>query len=316
MTDKEHRKEENKSASEPLFRGRGSIAVLSLITTTLIVGLLYIAWQKYGHEVLNDPKYHLTMEKIRITTPPAWIRSNLVSEVMRDGSLDEVSLLDTQASLKIQQAFEMHHWIDSVNRVSKHADGHVEVDLNYRRPVGWVLVENGHLPVDKDGIVLPHRREEIHLKAMRQLPLIDVGKTYPLGLVGTSWGNARVLGAARIAAVFGPTWSQLGLEKTTMQQNSKIRSKITTAVSATSRKKPQRWQYEIITAIGQRIIWGHAPQHEIRGEAAADEKINRLVEYVNTYGPLDSNKPSIQIDLRNQDTIRISQQPNGLERVQ
>jgi len=315
MYSKGRREEDRDSESARSLTRPSFLVVLSFVVLTLFGGLAYLGWGKFGHLVRNDTRFQLRAEKIEVTNPPASIRTDIVSEVMRDGSLDEISLLDPEASLRIQQAFGMHHWIESVNRISKHADGHVQVNVTYRQPVGWVLVENGHLPVDKAGIVLPHRQEDLNLKATTHFPLIDVGKTWPLGLVGTSWGDERVLGAARIAAAFGPAWNELGLSKKALKNKEKINSKIITAASD-QRKKPHRWQYEIITALGQRIIWGHAPQAETRGEAAADEKVDRLVEYVASYGSLDRSDPSIQIDLRREDTIRITQQPNGLDAVQ
>ena len=291
---------ENVSGPARFLKGRGWTATVSLIALLLLAPLICVGWTKYGRYVPAD-RFRLEAGNIDLTSVPDWIQSDIITEVMRDGSLDEVSLLDPEATVHIAQAFRLHSWVQDVKRVSKHADGHVEVELEYRQPVGMVKVKGGHFPVDGDGILLP---PDLSVTAARRFARIEVGETWPLGSPGTGWGNQRVVGAARIASAFGADWQKLQLHT------------ISTSVDPSSKRKNNRPTYVIRTASDRRIIWGHAPQEEIDTEAPAQDKISRLVEYVRTNGPLDELDENTEIDLRSRKTIRVSQRVPSVETMQ
>ena len=70
-----------------------------------------------------------------------------------------MSILDDELVQKIQTAFSLHPWVANVTHVTKRHPAHVDVELEYRKPVAMVEVhENGSdglYPVDTDGVLLP-----------------------------------------------------------------------------------------------------------------------------------------------------------------
>lgn len=270
-------------------------SILSLLAVGIFAGILYTGWNKYGNQVLHSGRFEIRKDKIQVTLPPDWIAGDIVDEVMRNGSLDEISLRDTEATVQIAQAFKLHPWIENVQLVSKDATGTVKVELSYRQLAGWVRVEGGHFAVDCTGILLP---TNVNHDVSDQFAFIDVGNTYPdTPRPGYAWGDERVKGAAEIAGTFGLRWQELELLA------------IISGTTSRGTHRKQRPTFELRSKHGHRIFWGHAPEEETEVEALAAEKVDRLIDYVRTNGQLDQLDTAIQIDLRGRDTIRVSQQP-------
>ena len=271
--------------------GSGRVPVAAVMVCVVLAGLVYTGWRRYGHVVVSDSRYRLTVDKFDVTPLPKWITSDVTAEVVRDGSLTNTSLLDPDATVHIAQAFRLHSWVASVQRVSKHPQGRVTVQLAYRRPVAMVEVQGGLLPVDVEGVLLPPR--DFSATGARRYPRIAVGNSRPLGPRGTPWGDTRVVGAAQIAAQIGTAWEQLQLYRI--------------VASPLSGNGPKRAQpsFELFTKGGVRIIWGHAPMREAGGEATASTKLARLIKYVEKFGPLDVESSAQQIDLRDPHSINV-----------
>src|SRR5258705_11955591 len=56
----------------------------------ILVGLgfgAHFLWLRAAPTVARDPQYVLAAERIQITTPPAWIHSDIKTEVLRDSGL-------------------------------------------------------------------------------------------------------------------------------------------------------------------------------------------------------------------------------------
>ena len=236
-----------------------------------------LAWNKWGHLVAEDQHYRLTAENVDVTPQPAWIHSDVKAEVIRDGSLHELSLLDRQATVTIVRAFEMHPWVARVEHVRKQF-GKVDVRVQYRQPAAMVWVPGGWLPIDAQGVLLPP--DNFSKAQARAFPWISADRAAPAGPVGTSWGEQRVLGAARIAAAFGQHWTELGLSWII-------------APDSSANSSPSVASYELATRDGIRVLWGRAPGHEMPNEPLAAEKIERLLR-----SPPASSSTATPIDLR------------------
>ena len=265
------------------FSGRFPRVAVLLGLAILVVGLLYVGWRQYGKIVLSDARFQLTKESIEVTPLPAWIRTDLVAEVMRDGSLDKTSLLDQQLTVQVAQAFAMHSWVESVKHVSKHPDGRLRVALEYRRPVAMVEVEGGLWPVDAHGVLLP--TQDFSKTEAIAFPRIAAGQTRPQGFPGIPWGDKSVIGAAKIAAAFGGLWKQLGLYRINAQ------------VPGSQGFDPAKPTYDLYTRQGTRIYWGQGPREGDTGASSAAGKVAWLADYVKTHGPLDQHTGRV-IDLR------------------
>lgn len=252
------------------FLGRFSSLAAFLVLVALFVGGFSFAWKRWGDLVLNNPRYQLDEEHLEITPQPEWIRANVKREVMRDGSLGELRVLDPQVTVRVARAFGLHTWVAEVKRVRKEHPGRVVVELEYRRPAAMVEVttrgERGLLPVDAKGVLLPP--QDFTAEQTRDYVRIVVGDTLPVGPVGTPWGDDRVSGSARIAGVIGPRWKELELARITPRPN-----------ETGGRRRPEEIEYELFTRSGTRIIWGHSIGYERTIEATGLEKVARLVRF-------------------------------------
>ena len=260
------------------LQGKRLSAVICAVLFVIGVAGGSLAWKKWGHLVAEDEHYRLTAENVDVTPQPAWIHSDVKAEVIRDGSLHELSLLDTQATVTIARAFKMHPWVANVERVRKHFGPKVQVQVQYREPVAVVLVPGGWLPIDAHGVLLPP--DNFSKAQARAFPWISADRAAPAGPVGTPWGEQRVLGAARIAAALGQHWTELGLSWI-IAPDSSANSSLSVA------------SYELATRDGMRVLWGRAPGHETPNEPLAAEKIERLLR-----SPPASSSTGMPIDLR------------------
>ena len=263
--------------------------VVSLLLLACVGSLL--AWKRWGHWVEGDARFRLTPEKLTATPQPDWIHSSVdvVSEVFRQGSLGEFSLLDPQVNLKVANAFEVHSWVTQVIRVRKQADGRVLVELKYRRPVALVEVNNGGrgmlLPVDESAVVLPTTKFHEDPGEIRKYLRISAGYGMPAGPVGTPWGDPRVAGAASLASELESARDALQLYRIVAVYDDRELD----TQPATS--------YLVHTTGETTILWGRAPGQEVVGEPSARQKKDQLLRYVQRNGPFHSDQP-VRIDVR------------------
>lgn len=266
-----------------LVQRRWLIAAVLLVLAGLGVSA---AWRHWGGAVVAHPSYAIQAENIAVTPQPEWVHTDVKAEVVRNGSLEKLQLLDPQVTVKVARAFEIHNWVASVQRVSKQYPAKIVVELEYRRPVAMVeVLDNGKpglVPIDGHGVVLP---PENFAEQTRNYLRIFAGETVPAGPVGTPWGDERVLGAASIALALSPHWKKLDL----------YRIRVTDDTLLT--KKPAEIVYEVTNRDKAKILWGHAPGAERTGEASATEKLARLLAFAEKHGPFSPDTAS-ELDLR------------------
>jgi hypothetical protein len=267
------------------LRGTGGFAAVSLLVLAALVLGAWFAWRSVSERVTAHENFQLTADNIAVTPPPPWIRTDVKAEVVQAGSLERLSILDPQVTVRVAQAFATHSWVETVKRVSKRHPAAVDVVLAYRRPVAMVEVnlqgQPGLLPIDAEAVVLPS--DDFAPSDAARYPRIAVGDSAPLGPVGTRWGDQRVADAATVATLLSEYWSRLNLYR----------------IAAASRPGSERERadasFELVTRDGLRVVWGHAPGKETVGEAIASQKLARLLEYVDQKGSLGA---AGQIDLR------------------
>jgi hypothetical protein len=293
-----------------LIRREGRLTLVGLALLGLLSAGPYGVWQMVGDRVLAGPDYRLTPDNIEIDPPlesVAWIRRDVKAEALRDASLDRpLSILEDDLGRRIAQAFSLHPWIERVESVTKQYPAHVRVKLVVRRPMAVVeAAADGGLtrwPVDVEGFVLPH--EDFSPLEMQRYPQIAGISTAPLGPVGTRWGDARVVGGARIAAAFGDGWKKLNLARIVARQpthsgrgSSSANSSEPSSTNDAADESDEPY-FELMTKLGTRIHWGRAPGSPIPGEMSAEEKIARLLEYADRNNSLDEPNDGHELDLR------------------
>ena len=80
-------------------------AAFSVLWPALLIIGGYIAWHRWGSVHVSQRYSKIDPALIQITEPPEHVRTNLVKAVYRDTAMEELSLLDRQATAKIAQAF-------------------------------------------------------------------------------------------------------------------------------------------------------------------------------------------------------------------
>ncbi len=259
------------------------LATAGLLLAALASGS-YALWCAVREHVAASAQYEVTADSVTITSPPDWIRSDVKAEVVRDASLEgPLSILDDQLARRLYEAFEAHPWVAKVERVIKRPPNGVEVELVYRRPMLMVQVSGGLLPIDAEGVQL-QTRDFSPLEAGRypRLTEIEVTTGPP---AGTRWTDPRVVAAARLAAVLGDAWEELGLHRIALDAEGSAAS-------------GNLFEFDLFTKEGTRIRWGAAPTTEEAEQKAAAEKLARLRHYHADRGTLEGPRGPQEIDLR------------------
>jgi hypothetical protein len=251
------------------LRGSRRNVLLVLISIGVLSFAALEAWRQYGASHAHVEAYMVGPQGIEVTPPPPWVRAGIKNEVIRLGSLEQVSLLEIDTSRRVAQAFALHPWVHQVRRVSKHYPASITVDVAYRRPVAVVEVERGDqpglLPIDRDGILLPP--EDFSVAQVKSLPRIAVGTTFPAGSVGTAWGDDRVAAAALVAEVLCDDWPHAPLYQIA-------------ALPAIAGSANRSTAFEIVARDGRRFGWGTAPSKEAAGEQSSAEKRLQLLKWI------------------------------------
>jgi len=245
-------------------------AALAMIWPALLILGAYVAWNRWGAEELAKKFYGIDVELIHITERPEHITSDITAAVYRDTKLDQLSLIDPTATARIASAFSSHPWVSRVVAVRKLPGGQVDVHLQYRAPVAMVFVISRHpevtgkpgfFAIDQEGVLLP-TTEFTRDHTMRYVH-IEIPDVYPTGGVGSNFGDPRIAGAAKLAALLGPYRESLDLRSIQLHE--------------TSRTSPVA-QYQLVSHDGEAKLWGSSPGQEIYGERKADEKLRDLLK--------------------------------------
>lgn len=244
-------------------------AALAMIWPAILVLGGYIAWNRWGAEEIAKKFYGIDVRLIHVTERPEHIANDITEVVYRDTKLDQLSLIDPAASARIASAFSSHPWVSKVIAVRKLPGGQVDVHLQYRVPVAMVYVISRHgdvsgrpgfFAIDEQGVLLP-TTEFTREHTMRYLH-IEIPDVYPTGGVGSQFGDPRVVGAARLAALLNPYRSALDIRSIQLHPS--------------SRTLPMP-QYQLVTHRGESLLWGSAPGQETYGERKAEEKLQEVV---------------------------------------
>jgi hypothetical protein len=261
----------------------------------ILVGLGFGAnflWKQAAPTVARDPQYILNADRIQISTPPAWIRSDIRAQVLRDsGIAGNVSVLEDWDVLakRIKDAFELHPWVASVERITRKLPSSLEIEIKYRRPVAAVESSEPSgimfLPIDDHAVRLPEN--DFTETERRWLPRISGITGRPR--IGDAWDDPRVIGGAKLAAQLADVWQKLRLVE------------ILVSAQSTSRENSQLYTFEIVTTGGTRIIWGATPGQETSaGDSPFNQKRQRLLDYAAQHGKLESIDGPAVLDVRSE----------------
>ena len=212
-------------------------------------------------------EYRIRTTDIQIPEPPRWVPAGFLNQIIKKADLpDEVSVLDRELAGELGRAFESNPWISGPVQVRIKIPARIEVSFEYRQPTAMVRINDGYYPIDGEGLLLPP--QDFPSSEVARFPrIVGVGAP-PVGSVGQSWGDERVLGAARLAAVVGPYWDEFQLDTIEVPKRE------------TAEQKYDELQYALTAKGGSRIIWGRAPGAGHPLEITDDQKIGRIKEFL------------------------------------
>jgi hypothetical protein len=264
--------------------------IAAVVVSGLILAGWTYAWRTWGEPATAGKDFVVTTESINVTPPPTWIHADVKAEVVKNGNLSSLRLRDPQLVDRVSRAFAAHSWVASVKKVSKHYPAGVDAELEYRRPVAMVEVTWQGQPklyfIDAASVLLPSEdfEKEVEQKAPHFLR-IYADDVSPTGRAfGTPWGSERIAGAALLAQAWEDRWQKLGLYRLLLAKDD----------------PNGKQMYFLETKAGTRVLWGHAPGSESKGEQTPREKIAWLEQYVIKHGPLDKSAadPNDGLDLQ------------------
>jgi hypothetical protein len=258
----------------------------------ILVGLGFaghILWLRTAPTIARDPQYVLAADRIQVTPQPPWIRSDVKSQVLRDsGFAGNASVLDDWDTLakRIKDAFELHPWVASVERITRRLPSSLDIELKYRRPIAAVESSDPSgimfLPIDDHAVRLPEG--DLTETERRYLPRVSGITGRPR--VGDVWDDPRVIGGAKLAAQLADVWQQLRLVEILANAHG-------------SHEEKQLYSFEIVTTGGTRIIWGATPgQESSLGDSPFMQKRQRLLDYATQHGKLESIDGPAVLDVR------------------
>lgn len=274
-----------------VFAAAGVLAVLAIGGRLL--------WQAVNDRVAADPHYRITAETIETTPPPAWVRSDIRRQALaRVGLQQGLSALDPPERLeaRVVAAFASHPWVRSVGRITKQPPNRLQVELFYRIPmaaVGDATNPNSLLLADAEAVRLP--AGDLSEVELRRLPRVALpsqrGVATAPPQLGQPWVDPRVQGGVAIVAALGDAWWNLRLANVAPHPELQTHGAYRYPV------------YELVSQGGVRIRWGAAPIAAPVDEPAFNDKLARLVAFVQANGPLAGEHAPSVIDVRSSRTL-------------
>jgi hypothetical protein len=248
---------------------KGLLLALAPVLGAGLVVLGVIALGRGAADALRDQqRYALSFGDIDCAPPDGVSRAEFLDEVaFQAGWPDRMNLLEDDLPARLAAAFAMHPWVEKVDHVEVKLPHRVHVRLTYREPV--LNVAGPSRAVDRHGILLP---VTVHAA---ELPVLVTPASGPPPVTGTRWGNPVVEAAAATAALLRPHGDRLRL----------------------SRYEAADGQL-ILSGESGRVRWGRAPGQETAGEATADVKLQRLLEYQAEHGSLFGINGETEFDVR------------------
>ena len=206
----------------PVKSHTSQLLYLGLFVVILVLGS-HTLWVRYADQILQHDDYVLSADMIELTSVPPWIRTDIKRQAFDQGSLEGLSLAQPKLAVQVADAFALHPWVSQVKRVNPNYR-RVVVDLEYREPVAMVWVTHmvegqpqfGLYPVDGGGIFLPSAdfyatsdsqdpgqasEHDPNNAEYLQIEVANDDNVWPAAAEGSSWGDERVHGAARLAAL-------------------------------------------------------------------------------------------------------------------
>lgn len=215
---------------------------------------------------------------------PDWLPPGLTDEIAAGLPVGNgAHLLDDTLVRRVGEALAANAWISTVRRVEKFADGRLELECAFRRPVAVVYRFPHYYLLDADGVRLPGRYE-----GTGTLPLIQgvragappAGRVWPGEDVHAGLTLAALLGRQAYAdQITGISVSNYGGREDAAESHIRVHT------APEGSRTP-----------GGVILWGSALGQEVE-EATAGEKLDILAANWRRTGRIDAGLSWIDISV-------------------
>ena len=280
--------------------------LLALVVVALLGWGIQRVWQQVAPSVIHRDRYLLTDGRITISPLPEWITGDIRSEVIEHAGLQRrLSVLDATFMQIVEDAFVLHPWVETVDKITKSYPPGVHVELTYRRPVAVVEMASQHgvqfVPIDRYAVHLPAN----DVPEIRRRYLPRIGGIVARPPAGQQWADERVTGAAELAVELAQFWEEFHLVDILPSARPEIRG------------EHRFFVYNLISRGGTRIVWGPPPGANLPGEDDFQLKLSRLRQCVAEHGPLDSVRGPKVVDVRHKLAItpRTVKKPNSVKQA-
>ncbi|MCG8451474.1 MAG: hypothetical protein MI725_18050 [Pirellulales bacterium] len=305
MAPKKKSPAKERSRSPMVFLPRARVVLVFVVIALLGWGM-HRVWQRVAPSVIHRERYLLATERITISPLPEWITGDVRSEVVQHAGLERrLSVLDDAFMQVVEDAFVLHPWVESVDKIEKTYPPGVHVALSYRRPIAVVEMASRQgvqfVPIDKHAVHLP----AADVPDIRKHYLPRIGGIVERPPVGQKWADERVTGSAELAVRLADHWEEFHLVDILPSARPEIRG------------ERRFFVFDLITRGGTRIVWGAPPGTDLPGEDSFQEKLKRLRRCVASHGPLDSVRGPAVVDVRKRLAItpRTVKKPNNVKQA-
>jgi hypothetical protein len=169
--------------------------LLLLVGVSLVLGGVIYLGRLAVEELRRHDHYRIRFADILCEPPPGMTRADFLDEVQYLSNFRaEIRPLDSELPQRLAEAFATHPWVEAVERVEVADIATIKVSLRFRSPVLAVPWDGQLRAVDAGGVLLPGDA------GTDGLPVFTGTAQPPRGAAGTTWGDERVLAAARAAA--------------------------------------------------------------------------------------------------------------------
>lgn len=237
-------------------RLRAALALLPIVAGLLLLsGVIALGWLAL-QALRGQDRYQIAFDDIECAPPPNMTREKFLEDVQFIARFpDSAYALDDGLPARLSAAFAQHPWVERVEGVEVAGPRRVRVRLVYRTAVLRVKGSDEERAVDRYGFLLPTAAAE------PSLPVLVGDLKQPVG-PGRPWGDGRVEGAARTAALLSPYQDRLHLESFESAADGGL----------------------TLMGTGGRVMWGRPPGDEALGEPAAEVKLRRLLDFAAKHG--------------------------------
>lgn len=232
---------------------------------------------------------------------PAWLEHPHWKHVLREleeqiGLHPQTDLFDPAVCAYVASQASRSAWVDSVRRVTKHADGTVRIEAEFRKPFTYVEYRGRAYLIDEYGVRLPPDSPAEFVDRQDWLPVSGVAYAPPP--VGQRWPGEDLAAGLKLVKflyaveVSGPPPFRASLRSVDVSNHN-------------YRQRPSDGWLRLITRNPRSYIhWGLPPGEEYGIESTAEMKLAALTELCLRRGGLPEDGP---IDIRAEDRILIGE---------